>query len=599
MPSPRSTFYLLIAIACGNYRALAQAAPTTGPTPSATPKSATNIAQEEQSDAEIILLAGLPLAQPKESILSYTRQTYIKTDLIKDKAIQQMVRMALSKIEDQPEKAGEIRQGHLNLLSDLFLNQAMEAQKQNRFADLLKLIQISVRCNPANAKSKLFYANFLHSNMGRTDDAIQTLRHGLEFLNADDTLGRDYLERYFQLLQLRERDAEVIEQSLKLLQFGKTLPQPTREIISLAAATSLYWTGKYPEAVNIINSSNLDSRAPGLLLKAKALFDGGKYQDAIALLESKCSSYKGAAHDAILSQQARFHILLGQSKVALSVTNDRVASDEKAPFPHIQKLQLLDRIGLKDDYDKELRLISENFANNSAAMIALANFAAEKGYDGLTLAVANVAQSQGFDRATFAALHLEALLNAKQPEQVILQYQQVTTAERTFFKSNEPLVQALLGIAYHARTKKDALTAKVDRDIGDRYLTEFLKSKDLGPEAFRSVGRHLRAIRATDAAVRILEAGIAAHPKHSQLRSDYIRARILAGQTDSYGTRKSVVEELELLLTQRRPSPLIWQDAISWLQTESKLPADKARQLQSLMAPLVRSNLDPEALAGR
>ena len=72
-----------------------------------------------------------------------------------------------------------------------------------------------MRCNPANSKAKLFYANFLHSKMGRTDDAIQTMKHGLEFLDINDKLGRDYLERYFQFLQLRERDAEVIEQGLK------------------------------------------------------------------------------------------------------------------------------------------------------------------------------------------------------------------------------------------------------------------------------------------------------------------------------------------------------------------------------------------------
>jgi len=60
--------------------------------------------------------------------------------------------------------------------------------------------------------------------MGRTDDAIQTMRHGLEFLDINDKLGRDYLERYFQFLQLRERDAEVIDQGLKLLRVGKRPP---------------------------------------------------------------------------------------------------------------------------------------------------------------------------------------------------------------------------------------------------------------------------------------------------------------------------------------------------------------------------------------
>ncbi len=551
------------------------------------------------TDADIVFMIGLPLTKGKEATLSYARQTYIKAGLVKDSLLREMTKMALAKIEDQPENAGQLRQEHLNKLADYFLKQAQEAQKEKRLGDMIQMSQIAVRCNPANSDAKLFYANVLHRNLGRTDDAIQSLRYGMEYINIDDPNGRQYLDFYFKLLQLRERDQEVIDQSLKLLQSSKVIPQPTRETLALAAATSLYWLGKYPDAVNMVTANSLDKYPEGLLLKAKALFDGGKTQEAVSLLESKTSDFKGIAKDAILSQQARFHILLGQSRIALSLCQERLALDEKAAGPHVQKLQLLDKLGLKDDYEKELRYCFDNFGNNYGAMIAIANFAAEKGYDGLSLAVANLASSRGFERATFAALHLEALLNNKQAEQVIIQYQQVTSIDRAFFESNKGVVQALLGIAYYAREKKDAITTKRDRDIGDRYLAEFLKTKDLGPEAYRSVGRLLMKIRAGEAAMHILETGIQAYPRHSQLRADYISARILAGQTDSYGTRKSLSEEVDGLLQMRRPSPLIWPEIISWIHTEAKISPERARQLESILTPLVRSNLDLEALGGR
>ena len=562
------------------------------------PKPA-DTAKNDDTDAETIILAGIPSLKDRESILSYARQTYIKADLIKDPTIKQMVRLALTKIEDQPDKVAALRQEYLNQLAEYFTKQAMEAQALNQQADALRLIEAAVRLNPANAKAKLFYANFLHTSMNRTDDAIQTLRYGLEFLPIDDALTKDYLDRYFQLLQARERDQEVIDQGLKLLRDTKNVPAHLRESLSLAVATSLYWTGKYPDSVNIITANRLDDKPSGLLLKARALFEGGKTLESISLLESKTSAFKGSARDAVLSQLARFHILLGQSKMALAVTEERIAADEKAPFPHIQKLQLLDRLRLKDDFEKELRFVFEKYASSSSAMIALANFAAEKGYTNLTVAIATSAANHNLERATFAALHLESLLNSDDPNQVIIQYQQVVAADRGFFKSNEPIVQALLGIAYHSRRKQDAVSEKRDHDIGDRYLTEFLKAKDLGPEAYRSVGRHLRQIRASDSAVRILEAGVLAHPRHSQLRADYISARILAGQTSEYGTRKSVADELELLLNMRRPSPVVWQDAVAWLRSESKLPAERVRRLEASMTPLIRSNLDAEALAGR
>ena len=598
MLPPRPIASLLLGISCLQCLAQAPVAPA-GKAAQVPTKAIVEEKSNEGNDAETILLAGLPNLKEKQAILSYARQTYIKADLIKDPVLLQMVRLALAKIEDQPEKAAFLRQEHLNKLADYFTKLAMEAQDAGRQADVLRFAQVAVRCNPANAKSKLFYANFLHSIQGRTDDAIQTLRHGLEFLAIDDPLTKDYLDRYFQLLQARERDQEVIDQGLKLLRESKQLSPHVRESLSLAVATSLYWTGRYPDAVAMVNGNGLDAQPSGLLLKARALFEGGKTQESISLLESKTSAFKGQARDAVLSQLARFHLLLGKSRFALNVTQERISADEKAPFPHIQKLQLFDRLNLKDDFDKELRLIFANYAGNSSAMIALANFAAEKGYADLTGAVATSAINNSLERAPFAALHLEALLNGTDPNQVIIQYQQVVAADRAFFKSNEAVVQALIGIAYHARQKKDDVIAKRDHDIGDRYITEFLKAKDLGPEAYRSVGRHLRLIRASDSAVRVLEAGVIAYPRHSQLRADFIAARILAGQTVEYGSRKSVADELELLLEMRRPSPAIWQDAIAWLHSESKISPERLRKLEASIAPLIRTNLDPEALSGR
>ncbi len=585
----------------------APAKPVTPATKPATPPASnsaknpsnTDNSSKESVDAEIVLLAGLPLTKGAEAARSYARQTYVKSDLIQDDVLRQAVRTALAKIEDQPENAGILREEHLVVVGDYFFNQALEAQKANKIEESRRLAQIASRISPRNNKSKLLLANILHSNYGQTDQAIETLFNGLEFLNANDPLGRDYLERYFQLLQLRERDNEVIEQSLKILQTSKDLPSNTKQTVSLAAATSLYWVGRYPESVNIININGLDNQANGLLLKSRALFDGGKTAEAVALLEARTSQFSGTTKDALYSQQARFQLLLGKAKVALTVTNERIALDEKAPFPHLMRLQLLDRLELKDDYDKELQLIAERFADNSSAMLALANFAAERGFDGLTASLADAATSRGFDRATFVALHLEALLNAKRPEQAIAMFESLNAADRNLFNSNLPVVRALVGIAYHARIKKDEAATKNDRMIGDRYLQELIKANNIGPEAYRSVGRKLKDARATETAVRILETGVRLFPRYSQLRAEYIGARILAGQTDSYGTRKSIADELEELLSMRRPSPLIWHEALAWLRSEAKLSKEQAARLEKAIAPLARPDLDKRALAGR
>ncbi len=159
--------------------------PSPAPAPTAASKAAPT-AKEDDSDAEIIFLTGLPAGKAPELVSSYARKTYVRAELVKDTLLRQFVQLALSRIEDQPEKALQIRQEHLSKLADFFLDRAMEAQAADKPSETLRLAEIAVRCNPANPKAKLFYANFLHGKMGRTDDAIQTMRHGLEFLEIND-----------------------------------------------------------------------------------------------------------------------------------------------------------------------------------------------------------------------------------------------------------------------------------------------------------------------------------------------------------------------------------------------------------------------------
>jgi hypothetical protein len=78
-----------------------------------------------------------------------------------------------------------------------------------------------------------------------------------------------------------------------------------------------------------------------------------------------------------------------------------------------------------------------------------------------------------------------------------------------------------------------------------------------------------------------------------------VRARLLAGLTDAYGSRKSMSDELENLQTLRRPSPLVWQEALSWLRTEAKLPAAQSLKLEAALQTLIRPGLDAAALEGR
>ena len=153
---------------------------------------------KENLDAEIVLLAGLPLTKGNDAVIRYVRENYVMADLVRDPVLGQLVRLTLSKMKDNPQKVAALKEEHLTKVSEHFVSQALEAEAANQIPQALNLSQVAVRISPGNIKGKLLFANILHNNYSRTDEAIQTLRHGLEYVNAIDPMGAQYLERYFQ-----------------------------------------------------------------------------------------------------------------------------------------------------------------------------------------------------------------------------------------------------------------------------------------------------------------------------------------------------------------------------------------------------------------
>lgn len=423
------------------------------------------------------------------------------------------------------------------------------------------------------------------------------MKSGLGLVNPEDKVGRAYLERYGQLLQARHRDPEVVDFALNYLK-KKDLNAEAKSVLALQAATSLYWCGRYPEAVNLIETYRLDRSASGVMLFALCLFDGGRVQQALSLLDNRAPDFKGAERDAILSQHGRLLLLIRQPKQALALVNDRISLDGTNGFLRVQRLAVLDKIGQRDEYEKELRALLDQYSGNDAVMLALSNYASQRGYNSLCELLANLAVAKGYDTATFSALHLESLIRAGMPDACIRTYQSVNQANKSHFRANQSMVQALLGIAYHVRPKANPAAEKADRSIGDKYLDAFLESEP-GPEACRSVARHLVDGNAAEPAARVLAAGAQMHPWHSQLRADWVSARILAGQGEGRGTRPALVDEIDRLLAGRRPFPPVWGDILGWLRTESGLEPARVRKLEAAIEPLVRPDLDRDAFLGR
>ncbi len=569
--------------------------PAESPAPAA-PKQAP-APRSSNLDPEAVLLMGMPVTQGKEATLAYLAGISTRAELVDDPVLRSAVRLTIRAIQDNPEAAAALRQRHLASLAAYFMEIGKKQLDDGDLPTAVQAAQLAMRCNPTNPRVRLFYADLLHRRLGKTEDAISLLKNNLRTEGTLDNADRAVLERLAQLLQTRHRDPEVVEIFRKILA-SKDLDQETRNMAAFQLATSLYWTGKYPEAVALIETHQLDRSISGVLLLALAYFDGGKVQQALSVLDNRASDFKGAERDALLAQHGRLLMVSKQPRQALSIIDDRISLDAQNGFLRVQRLAVLTKLGMNDEADRELQALLQRFADNDAVLLALANFGSQRGAVGLCENLANLAIARGFDTATFSALHLESLIRAGQPELALRTYLAVNQARPGHFRSNQSMVQALLGIAYTLRPKSDEPNKKADASIAEKHFASFV-AEEPGPEAFRSVASHLMAGGAPEPAARILSLGVAAHPWHTQLRADWIAARILAGQGEARGTRTALVDEAERLLAGRRPIPIIWSDLLAWVRSEANLEASQRRRLEAALEPLIRPDLDREAFLGR
>ena len=577
---------------------LGLALPCPGQTPASPKPTAGAEATTANLDPEIVLLLGIPVTQGKEATLAYLAKISEKTVLIEDRVLRGSVRLTLAAIQADPENAAAIRQRHLASLASYFMEIGKKHLDDGDLPTAIQAAQLALKCNPTNPKVKLFNADLLHRRLGQTDDAILLLENGIRYSAPFEAADRAVIERYAQLLQARHQDEKVVDVFSKLLKI-KDLDSETRSLVAAQLATSLYWRGSYPEAVTIIEQHRIDRSANGVLLLSLALFDGGKVQQSFSLLENRVADFKGPERDAILAQHGRLLLLARQPRQALSILDDRVSLDPANGFLRVQRLAVLGKLGQAEEFDRELRGILERHSGNDAVLLALANYASQRGASAICETLANLAVAKGFDTATFSALHLESLIRAGRPDLAIRTYQNINRAQPTHFRSNQAMVQALLGIAHHLRPKANAAAETADRSIAEKHLEAFLAELP-GPEAYRSVARHLMDGGAAEPAARVLAQGARLHPRHSQLRADWISARILAGQAEARGTRAPLADEAERLLSGRRPIPTVWGDLLAWLRSEARdVDPDRRRRLEAAVAPLVRADLDKDAFLGR
>ena len=547
---------------------------------------AMRLAEVRDKAPDIIFLRGLKDCKTNDDVVRYARELYGPAKNLGDPVLRLGVRLTLAKLEDKPADKDRIYGEHMKRVSERFYDAARTSFTANDARSAFSSIQVAVRCDPANIKARFLFAHLLQSALGETEKAIATLKIGLEFLTPAAAESREYLDRYFQLLESRERDNEVIADAATLLA-KEGFDEGAREMLAMHLATCLYYANRYDEAERIIDRHHLDKRAQGLLLRAKARFDGRHPDAGTRLLEDAVSRFQGGERDAVLSQLQRFWTDLGKNDMALSVADQRIREFPERSGPYVHRLWLFRRTGAAKRFDASVREVFTRFGTDQSAMLGVANLAAENALPDLADNCFRRAVSLNFNRPMFALLKLEARINAKQYREALADYEAFIAMDKTMFKGDEGSVQALLAAA------KSGVGDKVSKSESERHVKVLLTTPGLQPVMYISAAKLLRKAGDGTAARRILEAGRAAHPWNNRIRADLVSERILAGLTDdAHGSRPTVAAEVEAVAAGRRVSPKFWETVGFWLRTESaSLPGDVRSRLDKLVSANERPDL--------
>jgi hypothetical protein len=130
-----------------------------------------------------------------------------------------------------------------------------------------------------------------------------------------------------------------------------------------------------------------------------------------------------------------------------------------------------------------------------------------------------------------------------------------------------------------------------------RKLTEeinrlWYRPRNIPAANYTAIANLLRFVGADTDALILLERGVEAWSSDSQLRADYILARIACAETAARGNyRRPLAEEIATLLKMRRPpSAKVWADIYTWLVS----PAAATDKAAAALVPEVRKLLRPD-----
>jgi hypothetical protein len=447
---------------------------------------------------------------------------------------------------------------------EFLIKNAQRDMKEQKFREAFYGLRLGLIKAPAHMEARMQLAQF-YGLWKRPDLMRLTLLEGFAHHKNDNT----YLKSLFSFLLQQQDDQQVLAYSKELLAHDPAIT-PRNQLVALAAASSCYFRGNYDEAEAILRRYQLESSRDGRLLAARINWDRGARDQSLARLSELNAEFPDDAE--IYAQTVAYLREAGRDDEARRESFLRALANPRNARARIDELYALQKEGRTDAVNHTADDIFNDFSDDSNALLALADFAANSGDPVLARRIYDHSKARNLNWEGAALLTVEANIVAKQ-------YQAGLELVRELLKSNPEWGKRFYSVF-------NGLQAIANYGLGDAetaqlFLNNFLTQSNVRAENLVAVSKRLLAVGARSQARQVLKQAVKSDPLNQAALTNLVQIDLDLNNTTA------LAGNVRMLLTMRRPSQDVLRAAYRKLGSDLFLFApDRSALLTDLRAAI-------------
>lgn len=447
---------------------------------------------------------------------------------------------------------------------EFLIKNAQQDLKNEKFREAFYGLRLGLIKSPANKDARLLLAQF-YGLWKRPDLTRTTLLDGFAY-HKNNT---DYLKTLFSFLLQQQDDQQVLAYYKELLA-NDTAITPRNQLVALAAASSCYFRGNYDEAETILRKYQLEFTRDGRLLVARISWDRGLREQAIDRLRELTAEFPN--DEEIYTQTVAYLRESGRDNEARRESFMRALGNPRNARARIDQLYAFQKEGDLDSVKNNAEEIFRDFATDSNALLALADFAANSGNPVLARRIYDHAKANKLNWEGAALMTVEANIVAKQ-------YQPALELVRELLKENPEWGKRFYSVF-------NGLQAIANYGLGDAeaaqlFLNNFLTQSNVRADNLIAVSKRLMSVGARAQARQVLDQAVKTDALNQAALTNLIQLDLDLNNT------APLAGNVRKLLTMRRPSQDVLKSAYRKLGSDLFLFApDRTALLSDLRAAI-------------